>query len=283
MHNLKEIRKDFDAFKKALEKRLIDIDSNNLENLDKQNRELIQKKESLEKEKKEISKNKDNSLFNRSKEISLALEKINKQTGNQNLVCQADVSLKSDIKKAFKILEKEYENIDLAILNAGMYSSISINNFDSNVFQKHMEINYMGVINSLEQIIPKMISQKSGHIAIITSPTGWRGLPKAAAYGPTKSALKNLAESLRYELDAYGIKVQLFCPGFVSTEATPVGEHSLPGIITAEKAASLIYNSLSSKKFEVFIPNNILIWGLYLLKFLPDSLAHRLIKWKTGY
>ena len=109
------------------------------------------------------------------------------------------------------------------------------------------------------------------------------GLPKAAAYGPTKSALKNLAESLRYELDAYGIKVQLFCPGFVSTEATPVGEHSLPGIITAEKAASLIYNSLSSKKFEVFIPNNILIWGLYLLKFLPDSLAHRLIKWKTGY
>ena len=211
------------------------------------------------------------------------LEKINKQTGNQNLVCQADVSLKSDIKKAFKILEKEYENIDLAILNAGMYSSVSINNFDSNVFQKHMEINYLGVINSLEQIIPKMISQKSGHIAIITSPTGWRGLPKAAAYGPTKSALKNLAESLRYELDAYGIKVQLFCPGFVSTEATPVGEHSLPGIITAEKAASLIYNSLSSKKFEVFIPNNILIWGLYLLKFLPDSLAHRLIKWKTGY
>ena len=79
MHNLKEIRKDFDAFKKALEKRLIDIDSNNLENLDKQNRELIQKKESLEKEKKEISKNKDKSLFNRSKEISLALEKINKQ------------------------------------------------------------------------------------------------------------------------------------------------------------------------------------------------------------
>ena len=79
MHNLKEIRKDFDAFKKALEKRLIDIDSNNLKNLDKQNRELIQKKESLEKEKKEISKNKDKSLFNRSKEISLALEKINKQ------------------------------------------------------------------------------------------------------------------------------------------------------------------------------------------------------------
>ena len=67
-----------------------------------------------------------------------------------------------------------------------MYSSVSINNFDSNVFQKHMEINYMGVINSLEQIIPKMISQKSGHIAIITSPTGWRGLPKVLLGQPNQ-------------------------------------------------------------------------------------------------
>ncbi len=211
------------------------------------------------------------------------LEKINKKIGNENLICPADVSYKSDVKKAFKILERKYKNIDLAILNAGVYTSVSINDFDSKVFRQHMEINYMGVVNALEQIIPKMIAQKSGHIAIITSPTGWRGLPKAAAYGPTKSALKNLAESLRFELDAYGIKVQLFCPGFVLTEATPVGEHSLPGIITAEKAASLIYHSLSSKKFEVFIPNNTLIWSLYLLKFLPDSLAYRLIRWKTGY
>ena len=52
MHNLKEIRKDFASFKKALEKRFVDIDFNKLENLDKQNRDFIQKKESLEKEKK---------------------------------------------------------------------------------------------------------------------------------------------------------------------------------------------------------------------------------------
>jgi len=79
MHNLKEIRKDFDAFKKSLEKRSIEIDFNNLKNLDIKNRDFIQKKESLEKEKKDISKSKDKSLFEKSKEITLAIEKINEQ------------------------------------------------------------------------------------------------------------------------------------------------------------------------------------------------------------
>ena len=79
MHNLKEIRKDFDAFKKALEKRLVNIDFNKLKNLDIKNRDFIQKRETLEKEKKDISKSKDKSLFEKSKEISLALEKIIEQ------------------------------------------------------------------------------------------------------------------------------------------------------------------------------------------------------------
>ena len=76
MHNLKEIRKNFDDFKKSLKKRSIDLDFVNLENLDKNNRDLIQKKENLEREKKEISKSKDQSLFEKSKQISLEIEKI---------------------------------------------------------------------------------------------------------------------------------------------------------------------------------------------------------------
>ena len=76
MHNLKEIRKDFDGFKKALEKRLVNIDIDKIKVLDKKNRELIQEKETLEKEKKDISKSKDKSLFEKSKKISLDLEKI---------------------------------------------------------------------------------------------------------------------------------------------------------------------------------------------------------------
>jgi len=76
MHSLKEIRKDFKTFNELLKKRLFNVDLNNLKKLDEDNRELIQKKEALERKKKDISKSKDESLFNRSKEISLELAKV---------------------------------------------------------------------------------------------------------------------------------------------------------------------------------------------------------------
>jgi seryl-tRNA synthetase len=79
MHNLKEIRKNFDHFKKALEKRSTNINFDKLKDLDIKNRELIQQKENLEKEKKDISKSKDKSLFSKSKEISISIEKIDEQ------------------------------------------------------------------------------------------------------------------------------------------------------------------------------------------------------------
>ena len=79
MHNLKEIRKDFKAFKSAIEKRTIKIDLDEIQNLDVENRELILKKETLEKEKKEISKSKDKSLFEKSKEISSEIDEITKK------------------------------------------------------------------------------------------------------------------------------------------------------------------------------------------------------------
>ena len=89
MHNLKEIRKNFDAFEKELKKRTIDINFTQLRKLDIQNREFIQKKENLEKEKKDISKSKDKSLFAKSKELSISLDEISKK---QNV-------LKSELEK----------------------------------------------------------------------------------------------------------------------------------------------------------------------------------------
>jgi seryl-tRNA synthetase len=77
MHNIKEIRNDIEAFKKALDKRFLDIDLDKILSLDENNRKYIQQRENLEKEKKDISKSKDKSLFEKSKNISLEIEKIN--------------------------------------------------------------------------------------------------------------------------------------------------------------------------------------------------------------
>jgi seryl-tRNA synthetase len=94
MHNLKEIRKDFETFKKALEKRLIDLDFDKLKSLDTKNREFILQKETLEKEKKDISKSKDKSLFEKSKQISSAIEKV---TEKQKIV-------KEDLEKILSVI-----------------------------------------------------------------------------------------------------------------------------------------------------------------------------------
>ena len=78
MHNIKEIRNDIETFKKALDKRFLDIDVEEILSLDENNRKYIQEREILEKEKKDISKSKDKTQFEKSKNISIEIEKINK-------------------------------------------------------------------------------------------------------------------------------------------------------------------------------------------------------------
>ncbi len=81
MHNLKDLRNNFDDFKKKIATRNIKIDLDEILLLDEKNRKLIQEKELLEKEKKDISKSNDKSLFKKSKELSLKIEKLSKDQG----------------------------------------------------------------------------------------------------------------------------------------------------------------------------------------------------------
>jgi len=105
MHNLKEIRKDFPGFEKSLEKRSIKIDFKKLQDLDEENRNLIQKKEAIEKEKKDISKSKDETLFKKSKELTLELDKL--------------ADLQKNIKKELDSLLSNIPNIPHADVPSG--------------------------------------------------------------------------------------------------------------------------------------------------------------------
>ena len=124
MHNLKEIRKDFDNFKKLLEKRSIDIDIDKLKKLDEKNRDLIQKKEILEKEKKDISKSKDESLFSRSKDITLNIEKISEEQKNIRLDLDQLLSTIPNIPHN-DVPKGKDENNNIEVLKSG-----KIPNFD---------------------------------------------------------------------------------------------------------------------------------------------------------
>ena len=118
MHNLKEIRKNFSEFAKSLEKRSVNVDFANLEKLDELNRELIQKKESLENEKKEISKSKDESLFKKSKEISIELEKISENQKKTKIKLDEILSNIPNIPN-FDVPDGKDENDNVEILKSG--------------------------------------------------------------------------------------------------------------------------------------------------------------------
>ena len=126
MHNLKEIRKNFEFFKKALEKRSIDIDFDKLKDLDQKNREFIQKKELLEQKKKEISKTQDKSLFAKSKEISSEIEKIDTQQKSIKLDLDKLLSNIPNIPHKDVPLGKN-ENDNMELSKAGKIPEFSFN------------------------------------------------------------------------------------------------------------------------------------------------------------
>ena len=127
-----------------------------------------------------------------------------------------------------------------------------------------------------------MSAKNKGHIAIVASPTGYRGLPTAGAYGATKAALINLSETLYFDFRKKGIKISLINPGFIKSESTNLNSFPMPFIKSSDFAAEKIFKGLTKKKdFEIYFPWFFLIL-LKFLKILPYRIYFFLIRKITG-
>lgn len=165
-----------------------------------------------------------------------------------------DVSNEKSVADTFEAIEAAHGPIDLIIAGAGTYTPASAADFRTEMFRKMYEVNYLGVINVLAAALPKFRARRAGHLSWIASVSGYRGLPKAAAYGPTKAALINLAESLKPELDRDGVKVSVINPGFVRTPMTAVNDFEMPFLMEPADAARATIAGLAKNKFEVAYP-----------------------------
>jgi NADP-dependent 3-hydroxy acid dehydrogenase YdfG len=172
--------------------------------------------------------------------------------------------------------------VTCAILNAGIYEPQDSTAIDPAVYARHMDVNYMGVINALPAIIENMMEAGKGQIAIVSSVAGWRGLPRAAAYGPTKAALISLAESMTFDLAPRGIDIKVICPGFVDTESTAVNDYEMPHLISAETAADEILAGLRTDRFMIKFPRKF-ARQMKMLRWLPDRTYFRLVGARTGF
>jgi NAD(P)-dependent dehydrogenase (short-subunit alcohol dehydrogenase family) len=173
-------------------------------------------------------------------------------------------------------IESELGMIDLAVLGAGTYQPVSIDAIDPVLFKSTMTTNYLGVVNCLAALSPRMLGRGGGHISWIASVAGYVGLPKAAAYGPTKAALINLGECLYPEFRRRGVKISVINPGFVETPLTAQNDFEMPFLMKADEAARRTIEGLQRGGFEIAYPRRFAAI-LRLARLLPYPVFYKLI------
>ena len=189
-----------------------------------------------------------------------------------------DITDVDAVKAAVETIEGEFGLPDLVVLAAGIYSPMAVGAFSAATIRDHVETNYMGIVNCLEPLLAKMRARKSGEIAVMASVAGYRGLPNAGAYGPTKAALINLCETLHAELEGSGVLLRLVNPGFVKTRLTEKNDFDMPHLQTPQQAADFMYRELcESNDFEIAFPPAF-VRQLKLARILPYRIYFKLMR-----
>ncbi|MBB5664995.1 NAD(P)-dependent dehydrogenase (short-subunit alcohol dehydrogenase family) [Rhizobium leguminosarum] len=198
------------------------------------------------------------------------------------IVLDGDVTDAEDMEHIMASIEYEHGTLAMAVLNAGVYLPVHAEDLNRVDFEKSFAVNLSGVVNCLLPAVRHMKAKGQGQIAIVSSVTGYGGLPTGAAYGATKAALINMAESLKFDLDKMGIRIQLICPGFVDTPATRKNAFPMPSLVSTDEAARQIAAGLKSQAFEISFPRRFTMM-LKLARMLPYSVYFMLVNRVTGW
>ena len=198
-----------------------------------------------------------------------AIKKIEEETNKKNIFAiKCDVSKYEDVKKTINEIEKNIAPIDIALLNAAAYSPNKTQDFDIKNYELLIEVNLNGTLNCID-VLKEFMKNRNNHIAIVSSPVGFRGMPTAGAYGMTKAAQLNLAESLYFDFKKLDIKISVINPGFIDTESTRLNSFKMPFLKSANYAADKIFHGLTNKyKFEIYFPF-ILVFLVKIMRILP--------------
>ncbi len=174
-----------------------------------------------------------------------------------------------------------FGGIDLVFCCAGYYQPMRATEFDLQQALRHQQVNYVGALNLLAAVLPVLLAQGHGHLSLVSSVAGYRGLPNALAYGPTKAALINLAQTLYLDLQPRGLGVSLVNPGFVETPLTAQNEFAMPALISPEQAAEEILAGWAAGRFEIHFPKRFTRW-MKALGLLGDGMYFKAVRRGTG-
>ena len=105
-----------------------------------------------------------------------------------------DVTDKSKCKEVFNEIKTRFESIDICFFSTGTWNPKKEKDIDVEQMEDVFKVNFFGTVNSIKSVEEYFRNKKSGIITIVSSIAGYRGLPNSTGYGPSKSALNNLAE-----------------------------------------------------------------------------------------
>ena len=194
-----------------------------------------------------------------------------------------DVTDKVKCKEVFEQIKNYYGDLDICFFSTGTWSPKEEKDIDVEQIENVFKVNFFGTINSIKAVEEHFKNKKNGIITIVSSIAGYRGLPNTTGYGPSKSALISLAESLYLDFERYNVRVCLVCPGFIKTPMTDKNDFKMPFLKTSEFAADKIYDGLINKnQFEIHFPKELTL-TLKFFKLLPSKIYFYLVKKLTKF
>ena len=194
-----------------------------------------------------------------------------------------DVTDKENCKNIFNQVKEKFGEIDICFFSTGTWDPKKEKDIDVEQIENVFKINFFGTVNSIKAVEEYYKNRKDGTIAIVSSIAGYRGLPNSTGYGPSKSALNNLAESLYFDFGRHNVRFCLVSPGFIKTPMTDKNDFKMPFLKTPEFAADKIYDGLVNKKsFEIHFPKELTL-TLKFFSILPYKLYFYLVKKLTKF
>ena len=189
-----------------------------------------------------------------------------------------DVKDEKLTQSVFKNIVEKFQTVDISVFCTGIHDPDAEKKLSSEKIREIMETNFFGTLNCIMAVNNYFRERKDGHISIVSSVAGYRGLPAASGYCASKSALTSLAESLYFDFKRHNVRVSLVSPGFIQTPMTDKNKFPMPMIKSAEFAAEKMFIGLTKKNaFEIHFPLAFTMI-MKLLKIMPNWLYFLLIK-----
>jgi short-subunit dehydrogenase len=190
-----------------------------------------------------------------------------------------DVTDRDALHLAVSSIEAAIGPIEVLLACAGIGTLTLVPDLDTSTLRQTLEVNLVGVAQSIEAVLPGMIARGRGHLVGLASVAGYRGFPWMISYSASKAALIAYLEALRPGLRRRGVTVTTVCPGFVRTQMSTSVPYQRPvKMIEPEEAARHLVRAVEKRPRNCVFPWNMRI-GLAILKYMPDRFFDRLMRW----